>query len=445
MHDREQPIGKTLGTMVAVLLLTSTLFATPTQLNTRDMLRLLGVEDSHLSALVDGRPVDAEEGEAFLRMMFAAARFDTLHLHRWIRNEVTVDDLASQPSTWRGEIVRLQGRIVGLSVEQPATELATRFEIASFYRCSVRLQPSGVQAVVYSTVIPKAWSVGEDLDEPISFVGFFIKNASETNDDPQPVFVASRMAWHPTTTLGKLKMDVGLFDTITDRSRISAAERECFYQLLAAAGRADMKRFVRLTPDDFPVAPLFNSPELQRGRLVALRGVARRITKIIVDDADIVERFGIDHYYEVAVFSDDSQGNPVIFCLRQLPPGMPTGERISEAVRIPAFFLKTWTFETAQLNQTVTTADDEPRQRKKNLRQVAPLLIGKSLLWYTPPEPEVPGVSGWITGTLFLLALAGVWFGLWRRHVADRTYARGTLARARDLDSDSPLDTSGID
>lgn len=412
--------------------------------NTRDMLRLLGVEDQHLTTLVDGQPLAAEENEALLRMLFAANRFDPLRLHRGIRTDVSLEDLAMQPSTFRGEPLLLRGTVTGVEVEEPAAEYATRFELPHFYRCSIKLEPAGLQAIVYATTVPTAWAEGaSDLDEPISCVGFFIKTAGETEGSPEPVFVTARLAWHPRTTLGKLGMDVGLFDTVTDRTGIKAAERECFYRMLAATGRADMSRLDRLTQDDYPAAPLFNAPELQRGRLVALRGVARRITKIIVDDPDIVERFGIDHYYEVAVFTDDSQGNPVIFCVRDLPPGMPVGEGISEAVRIPAFFLKAWTFETAQLNQQAVT-DADPSHRGKHLRQVAPLLMGNMPHWYVPPSEQVPGISGWVAGSLFLLALAGVWFGVWRKHIADKSYAHGTLARAREP-QEATLDTTAIE
>jgi len=412
--------------------------------STSEMLRLLGVQDEHLTAFIDGQPADEDETEPLLRMLNAAGRFDTLRLHRGIRNDVTLEDLSAQPSTFRGEIVQLQGRLQKVQVEETPAELATRFELPKYYRCEVLLEPSQLLATVYAITVPHQWAEGAgDLDQPISFVGFFIKTASESEDDPQPVFVTRRLAWHPATTLGKLGMDVGLFDTVSDHSPIKASEREAFYQLLAAAGRAEIGQLDRLTQDDYSVEPLFNAPELQRGRLVGLSGVARRITKVVVDDPDIVERFGIDHYYEVGVFTDDSQGNPVIFCVRELPEGMPTGDRISEAVRIPAFFLKTWTFETAQLNQKAAeqAAEGQPRQR---LKQVAPLLIGKSLHWQTAPVAAPPGISGWVAGSLFLLALAGVWFGAWRRHKADRTYAQGTLARAREPE-ESTLDTSGFE
>lgn len=408
------------------------------------MLRLLGVDDQHLTALVDGQPINSDETESLLRMMNAAKRFDTLRLHSGIRANLTVEDLTAQPPTFRGEIVQLQGRIVSVQAETPPAELATRFELPQYFRCQVLLEPSQVPAIVYATTVPKAWAAGEEhLDQPISFIGFFLKNAGQANDDPLPVFVTRRVAWHPDTTLGKLGMDVGLFDTISDHSRIKATEREAFYQLLAAAARAEMSQLDRLTRDDYPAAPLFNAPELQRGRLVGLSGVARRITKIVVEDPDIIERFGIDHYYEVALFTDDSQGNPLIVCVLELPEGMPIGDQISEAVRIPAFFLKTWTFETAQLNQQAAEQAGEGQPRK-NLKQLAPLLIGKRLHWYTTPGTAPPGISGWVAGSLFLLALAGVWFGAWRRHKADRTYAQGTLARAREPD-DEVLDTNAIE
>ncbi len=430
--------------VVATVMLCLASVASSSAQSTNEMLRLLGVDDQHLSAFVDGRPLAADENEALLRILFAANRFDSLHLHRGIRNDVSLDDLAAQPGTFRGEVFQLRGRVTRVEVEEPAAADATRFEMPQFYRCTVQLEPSDLQAIVYTTTVPSEWAAGaDDLDEPVSFVGFFIKTVGEAVDMPQSVFVTSRLAWHPRTTLGNLGMDVGLFDTVTDRTGIKRAERECFYQMLSAAGRADTSRLDRLTQDDYPAAPLFNSPELQRGRLVGLRGVARRITKIIVEDPDIIERLGIDHYYEVAVFTDDSQGNPIIFCVRDLPEGMPVGDGISEVVRIPAFFLKAWTFETAQLHQQEAT-DADPSRQGQHLRQVAPLLMGKMPHWYVPPSDQVPGISGWVAGSLFLLALAGVWYGVWRRHVADKSYADGTLARAREPE-DATLDTTAIE
>ena len=82
-------------------------------------------------------------------------------------------------------------------------------------------------------------------------------------------------------------------------------ERECFYQMLAAVGRAkpgqllreaeellDTASDERRRADDeaFSVVPLFNDVPGQRGRLVVLSGVARRVERIRVEDPDIRRR-----------------------------------------------------------------------------------------------------------------------------------------------------------
>src|SRR5690606_19402810 len=109
-----------------------------------------------------------------------------------------------------------------------------------------------------------------------------------------------RLSWHPEGLLGDLGMDMGQFDFVQNRSPIQAEERECFYQLLAAAGRAKPQELFRLTDrppdDDYSVVPLFNEPEQQHGKLVALTGTARRAMLVKLheeQEAEIIQRFGI--------------------------------------------------------------------------------------------------------------------------------------------------------
>src|SRR5690606_3536601 len=80
----------------------------------------------------------------------------------------------------------------------------------------------------------------------------------------------------------------------------------------------------------YSVYPLFNLADEQHGQLVLLQGVARRAIRVEVanprdpeSNRDIITRFGIDHYYEVAIFTKDSADNPIIVCVRELPPGFP--------------------------------------------------------------------------------------------------------------------------
>ena len=102
-----------------------------------------------------------------------------------------------------------------------------------------------------------------------------------------------------------------------------------FYQMLAAVGRAkpgQLRRAARerLRQADpkkkwtdrfgiecFSVVPLFREPEAERGQLVTLQGTARRVRRIPVGNPDIVERFGIDHYFNIYMFTEDGGDNPI--------------------------------------------------------------------------------------------------------------------------------------
>jgi len=133
-----------------------------------------------------------------------------------------------------------------------------------------------------------------------------------------------------------------------------------------------------LRPNGAPasdVVPLFNDPASQRGKLVTLRGEALRAVEIRVDDPDIVDRFGIRRYYEMEILTDDSQNNPIVCCVAQLPEGMPLGDNINVGVRVTGFFFKSWAYRLGR-----SKADG-------NRRQLAPMLIAKTV-------KRLPGPAG---------------------------------------------------
>ena len=212
------------------------------------------------------------------------------------------------------------------------------------------------------------------------------------------------------SVLGTLGVDVGLLDGVRQRRPISGTEREPFYQVLDAAGRLGANELVRFAGHNlqsvkkfwsdeaqrlaalanespttvnsadrqrlqmarevqsraaeglYSVAPLFNDPEQQVGELVAFDGTARRVARVDVGQhadgtaSDVARRFGIDHYYEIDLFTDDSQNNPIVFCVRELPPGFPIGNNLHEPVRIAGFFFKSWSFRSRRANWQLPTA-----------------------------------------------------------------------------------------
>ena len=395
----------------------------------REFLESLGVNQSYFDFLADHQPLDGNEQEALLRILYALRRFEPLHFDQWTRRDVSPGRLGNDPHDQRGQLLRIEGRVRRVSAEKPVPQMARRFELMQYYRCEVDWGDD-TPAVIYSHTVPRAWKIDEDITEPIGCDAVFLKLAGPSPDQSLPLFVAQHLAWYPDNLLGKLGMDVGLFDTVKTKAPITSGERECFYQLLAAMGRADAEELARLTQrppeDDYSVVVLFNQSEQQVGKLVALTGTCRRAMQVRLDpkgDTDIIARFGFDHYYQLEIFTADSQGNPLVFCLRELPAGMPLGPSLHETVRIPAVFYKSWAYERP--GPAGSPASGSP---------LAPMLIGRSLVWYRPPQSNM--VAGGLAAALFLAVLAGLFIGTWYVNRADRRFHQSTIARhARHHDS----------
>ena len=306
------------------------------------------------------------------------------------------------------------------------------------------------------------------------------------------LFVAKRIAWHPRTTdyprvslgkslLGRLGVDVGLLDDVQSRGTIQAAEREPFYQMLRAAGRIDSKQLTRAAQDNleatrarwakafsssqveaqralaqevirradegrYSVAPLFNEPQLHVGELAVFDGVARRVVRVDVGTrpdgsgpSDVAQRFGFREYYEVEVFTDDSQNYPLVFCVRELPPGLPTGGTLDVPVRAAGFFFKDWRYTTRGTRNDDSGQIDSSASRA----QFAPLLIGRGPVVLQIERPENQ-VAQWVMGGVFLLALAGVWATAWWFARGDRQFAARTRGTGLSLPAGQSLNDLNV-
>lgn len=229
--------------------------------------------------------------------------------------------------------------------------------------------------------------------------------------------------------LGKLGMDVELLHTIRNRRPLLAGERECFYSMLAAAGRAKPFELERAAFEELQlqqaiqkysgqprriltdVVPLFNDPDSQAGRLVMIEGDARRAVEIRVDNPEIMQKFNIKKYYEIAVFTDDSQGNPLICCVLHVPADMPLGEDIVAPVRVAGFFFKSWAYPRGNANGTHAQ------------EQLAPLVIGREarLLKQTNSSTDTT-IHLLVVGIVLMIGIGIVW-AAWRTGRSSRTDA----------------------
>lgn len=466
------------------------------------LLDLAGWDAERLAAFGDGQPLTDDERQDLLDLVRRLKTFDAAELADWTQTDWSFADVAAQPDEHRGELVKLTGRVRQVYRRVLPPDIALRLELPAYVECEMELDGGRGRVAIITARVPNVWNEMDELDESATASGLFVKLLPEVGEQAAALFVSPEIAWYPRAArepfvsfgeslLGTLGMDVGLLDAIEQRSikqrrSIKATERETFYQMLAAAGRAGANQLIRFADGNlaavaaewaaeskrltdlaagsadgadrkrqllaaevvrradegrYSVAPLFNDPENQLGRLVLLDGVARRAVRIDVGTApdgtpsDVQRRFGIDHYFEVDLFTDDSQNNPVVFCVRELPPGFPTGESIREPVRLAGFFFKSWSFPSRRRIETATSSDGGGVTL-----QFAPLLVGRGPIWLQTSEASGNGVGGMIFGGLFVLVLAAVWGAVWwfgrqERRFYDRALAdRFTLPPGESLD-----------
>lgn len=377
---------------------------------------------------------------------------------------IPLTSLVADPAQFRGKAFMLRGNVVHIE-DIPLNPAEKKLlEIPTIYRCRVEVPGQG-EAEVIARFAPTSWKRNETIRERVDVIGIYIKrmrvgkentekeNVASTGNETAmfdetpdliPVLVAPKIQWFPDTLLGNLGVDVGSFEQVPplkiadlktktfdsvspalallSRNEIvqrafkfTEADRDPFYGMLRAAadtppglieqeGRKEAEKTGRRFAS---VVELFNNPAETRGKPVLLTGTAKRILPTLVEDKDVKKLYGINRYYQIYLFTDDSQGNPLVVCVSSLPEGMPTGAGpdYSEKITVGAFPYKLWVYETsAQL-------EDGEGYRPS----YAPLLVGRAPVWHPkapvksePVSPFSPETQSAITFGIFAF-LAVVW------------------------------------
>jgi hypothetical protein len=438
----------------------------------REILERYSIGPSQLEGFFSGEPLAPGEEDVLAQILFRFPRLGREFFESWRMKDVSWEQLAANPGEYRAELFALHGRATKVTEHRLLPELAELVEFDRYYRVQMALSDSPFQAIVCTRNIPRAWKVGETLDEPAAADALFLKvgassdspsgepNATESASAAELYFAAGRVAWFPDRpqpdsgigqdqlALAAAGFDLGLFDILREANGkgLGDADREAFYQLLSATQRLPpVKRQVGQAPLD--VVPLLQEPQTQQLRQFPVQGVARRITRIAVSDADIQSRFGIDHYFEIDLFlplgektlrfGKDPSGEqnpvysssfPATLIVRQLPPNLRPGDKLYEHVAANATFFKLWTYRSGYT-------------QKFGGLQPAPLFIAQTV------EPvEIAGnahvVSGVLVGAAFALALVVIGVIFWWFRSSDRQHARRTREQ-RTGDGTRP-DFSGL-
>jgi hypothetical protein len=418
----------------------------------RDLLQLYDIDKSHFDRLANGVAWQESEGELLYRILFRLRDFRLMDIESWARPLPNAAQLAGKSEDAWGEFYRLQGRVASVQLCTPLPEVMDRFELKSYYRVEFLLGEDRQPAIVFTQTVPRAWMSGEPIDERAGAIGMFLKLAGD-DAQPTPVFVASRVAWYPENLLGDLGMDYGLFDDLKSEEgtgqenpaaktkprrdvtamRLTNRTGECFYQMLAAVCRASPGELLRNAKETlkkegkrgFSVVPLFNEADKHRGQLVMLSGTVRQVVPVRVSEEDLQVRFGIRQYYQLSLFTDDSQGNPLVFCVPSLPKGMPVPDdgRYAEQVTVAGFLFNTWAYRR------------ESGASEGAVRwQLAPLLLGQEPVWHPRPTRSTNLVASIVFGGVFVLALGGIGVALWLSQRGDKEFRERVFAPSSDAD-----------
>lgn len=421
--------------LTAVIAALTALAQRPPPQNLREMLALHGIDASHLDRLQDGEATGPADEEVIVRILQRWPRFPPQRLEEWSRSAGEAwPTLAGSPAESRATVVRLTGRVVRVEQVPLLPELAARLDFDHYFQVTLELGSEGQTALLCARTIPQQWRLGQTIDEPAGALGIFLKSEAEATEPPRLVFVTNRVAWFPDRAggdrqvspsdvyLASLGFDVGLFDTVQSENKkpLSLADRDCFYGLLAAIRGAERPDFLAQSSAPLNLVLLLREPASHHGELSTVEGIARRAVKVRVDDAEVRQRWGIDHYYQIDLFvelnrqvirlatqkDNDEQPTfenayPITICVPSLPAELPESDTIRENVRVHAAFFKLWSYPS-----------DYMASFDRQLLQVSPMLIG-----IEPRVIQVTAVTpAFGAGLIVLLVvtLGGIWIGLMR-------------------------------
>jgi hypothetical protein len=175
--------------------------------------------------------------------------------------------------------------------------------------------------------------------------------------------------------------------------------------------------------------PMFLEPERNTGDAFLIEGTARRAVRIVVENPTVEPDASprLREYYELDLFTTDSQNQPVICCVARLPDGFPTGELIREPVRVAGLFFKKWSYARRSDDQE-TGGDSLPA------RLAPPVLLAAEPEWLQTAGPAGPSPRGLWGGAAFAGVVAVLWI------ILARVARRDRLARAQRARYDASLD-----
>ncbi len=334
---------------------------------------------------------------------------------------------ARTPSLFFGKVFQLDVGHITLVEEIPLNqEEREKYGFHQIFRCRFEIDDQN-RVDVLSAFVPGDWQRSDrahtvSIRERASATGICLPFHEQGAAAPVPLIVTPRIVWFPDNFLGRAGFDYGSLEAIPPLAMADLKQAELdlppslkhlsrqeiirrafkfteadvapFYGLLQVAHQTGSRSFEREALAEWGnegkkprVTDLFQKPRETRGKPILLHGTAKRVVATPVDDAEVQKLYGIDHYYQIFLYTAESQGNPIVVCTPALPTGMPEGtdSDYAEPISVVAVPYKLWVYETgAKIEDGGSDAD-----RRASF---APLLVGGCPTWH--PEKRQAGATG---------------------------------------------------
>lgn len=312
------------------------------------------------------------------------------------------------------------------------------------FRLAVRDESLSAPLFIYSLNLPEAWKHLDGKippkEQPCVGDGVCFWRSA----DGAAFLLTKRVGYSEDGSFpGSLGIDLSIFDGIEARSaaslekitdpekkktalqnfRLTRNDIRPFYELLSAAARDTDGKIAREAQTEkkngtaLSTVELFNRPENLPGRAMEVTGTIRRARRIPIADEMVRAWTGLDHYYEIYLFTNDSQGYPLVFCVPEIPSDLNSdgssdaadgiGDDFHRTGTAAGIFYKPWAYSIARRDSDgADTAELDLSDRGAWI--AAPLLIGR-IERLEPEETEskggIPTSVQAILSTFFLLAL----------------------------------------
>ncbi len=349
-----------------------------------------------------------------------------------------------------GEIVRLDGAIERLRQYPVPDELTEFLQLDAFYEITVAVESEARTesvaggetakrtAVIFAPPLPAGAAEGDHVRGDV----LYLESAQETD-----YFAAGSLAWMPAQSdrpgwqlLARQGVDLTAVARMRERNRrtLEADDGEAFYSVLAASKAIAAMDATTLPPPQ-PLDPvtLLRDPTDYHGEWIRIQAVTVRVTKVAVDQPEMRDRLGQDHYFQVDASGDlgntvvqlqsgeGETGDPILMSgsypislvATELPPflsqRMGGGENVVAMVSFPVaidgFFLRLWSYES------------EFMRREGGGMQVGPLIVASK--WYSrqPSAAAEEGIEliGYALAVAIVIAILATIFWTRRNAKAD--------------------------